>query len=59
MRSLRLGERFGAVPMQPTGIVWFHAVSAGEANAGQDIDHHRQFPRASGDPVEAPGGEDA
>ena len=33
----RIGERFGAVPMQPTGIVWFHAVSAGEANAAAPI----------------------
>lgn len=30
----RIGERFGAVPCPPpAGCVWFHTVSAGEANA--------------------------
>ena len=29
----RISERFGAVPCLPAGCVWFHTVSAGEANA--------------------------
>lgn len=33
----RIGERFGAAPRQPPGTVWFHAVSAGEANAAAPI----------------------
>lgn len=33
----RIRERFGAVPPQPPGVVWFHAVSAGEANAAAPI----------------------
>lgn len=33
----RIGERFGAAPRQPLGAVWFHAVSAGEANAAAPI----------------------
>lgn len=33
----RIGERFGGVPRQPPGAVWFHTVSAGEANAAAPI----------------------
>ena len=33
----RIGERFGAAPSLPEGVVWFHAVSAGETIAAAPL----------------------
>ena len=46
----RIGERFGRVPPLAPGAVWFHTVSAGEANAAAPI-IRALLERCAGEPV--------